>query len=142
MVTYGAPQKKDKRERSGNENRTRRKGRSVLLESQGIPIRTAGRDDTDSGGYPPRYSYRPNHNKYTTGTDSCIPLTPDRTGGERVVPSMIQDKPDDEGAADERDIWEVAHVTEEDFETTEGEVQELYNKLLEMAGWTPTVPEA
>jgi hypothetical protein len=76
-----------KRERSGNENRTRRKGRSVLLESQGIPIRTAGRDDTDSGGYPPRYSYRPNHNKYTTGTDSCMSLAVDRTAGERVVPS-------------------------------------------------------
>ena len=43
---------------------------------------------------------------------------------------------------DERDIWEVAHVTEQDFETTEGEAQDLYDKLMEMAGWTPTVPEA
>jgi len=42
---------------------------------------------------------------------------------------------------DERDIWEVAHVTEEDFETTEGETQDLYDKLMEMTGWTPTVPE-
>jgi hypothetical protein len=33
-------------------------------------------------------------------------------------------------------------VTEEDFETTEGETQDLYDKLMEMAGWTPTVPEA
>ena len=46
-----------------------------------------------------------------------------------------------DGAADERDIWEVAHVTEEDFETTEGEAQDLYDKLMEMGGWTPTVPE-
>jgi hypothetical protein len=38
-----------------------------------------------------------------------------------------QDKEDDEGTADERDIWKVSHVTEEDFETTEGEVQDLYS---------------
>jgi hypothetical protein len=53
-----------------------------------------------------------------------------------------QDKQDDEGAADERDIWEVAHVTEQDFETTEGEAEDLYDKLMAMAGWTPTVPGA
>ena len=53
-----------------------------------------------------------------------------------------QDKQDDEGAADERDIWEVAHVTEQDFETTEGEEEDLYDKLMAMAGWTPTVPKA
>jgi hypothetical protein len=32
-------------------------------------------------------------------------------------------------------------VTEEDFETTEGEAQDLYDKLMELGGWTPTVPE-
>jgi hypothetical protein len=52
---------------------------------------------------------------------------------------------DDEGPPDERDIWEVAHVTEPDFETTEGESQELYDKLISgdsmMSGWTPMVPE-
>ncbi len=32
-----------------------------------------------------------------------------------------EDKEDDEGVADERGMWEGAHVTEEDFETTEGE---------------------
>ena len=53
-----------------------------------------------------------------------------------------EDKQDDEGAADERDIWEVAHVTEQDFETTEGEAEDLYDKLMAMAGWTPTVPKA
>jgi hypothetical protein len=39
-----------------------------------------------------------------------------------------------EGTTDERDIWEVDHVTEEDFETTEGEVQDLYDKHMEMGG--------
>ena len=28
--------------------------------------------------------------------------------------------------------------TEEDFETTEGEVVDLYDKLMEMTGWTVT----
>jgi hypothetical protein len=31
-----------------------------------------------------------------------------------------EDKEDDEGVGDERDIWEVSHVTEEDFESTDG----------------------
>ena len=31
-----------------------------------------------------------------------------------------EDTEDDEGAGDERDIWEVTHVTEQDFESTEG----------------------
>jgi hypothetical protein len=35
-----------------------------------------------------------------------------------------EDKKDDEGTAGERDIWEVAHVTEQDFETTEGETED------------------
>ena len=37
-----------------------------------------------------------------------------------------------------RDIWEVTHVTEEDFETPEGEVEYLYVKLMEMTGWKVT----
>jgi hypothetical protein len=53
-----------------------------------------------------------------------------------------QDNQDDEGATDERDIWEVAHVTEQDFETTEGETEDLYDKLMSMTGWTPTVPKS
>ena len=36
-----------------------------------------------------------------------------------------EDKEDDEGAGDERDIWEVGHVTEEDYESTEGESEDL-----------------
>ena len=34
----------------------------------------------------------------------------------------------------EREIWEVTHVTEEDFETNEGEVEDLYDKLMEQDG--------
>jgi hypothetical protein len=105
-----------KKEKKGKKEGTRigkeGKGRSMILESQGIPVRTVRRDYDDSGACPPRYSYRPNHNKYVTGTDTCMPLAVDRTAGERVVPSTQTrlDKEDDEGAADERDIWEVAHV--------------------------------
>jgi hypothetical protein len=46
-----------------------------------------------------------------------------------------------QGSTDERDIWEVTHVTEEDFdsfETTESESEDLYNKLMEMSCWTVT----
>jgi len=32
-------------------------------------------------------------------------------------------------------------VTEEDFETTEGETEDLYDKLMEMTGWTVTDKE-
>jgi ribosomal protein L40E len=39
---------------------------------------------------------------------------------------------------DERDIWQVTDVTEEDWETTEGEAADLYDKLMEMAGWKVT----
>ena len=46
-----------------------------------------------------------------------------------------EDTEDDEGVGDEREIWSVTHVTEEDFETTEGETEDLYNKLMEMVGW-------
>ena len=49
-----------------------------------------------------------------------------------------EDTEDDEGVGDEREICEVAHVTEEDFETTEGEEEDLYDKLMEMVGWKVT----
>ena len=42
----------------------------------------------------------------------------------------------DEGDTDEREIWEVTHITEEDWETTEGEDVDLLVKLLEMVGWS------
>ena len=40
-----------------------------------------------------------------------------------------------------REIWAVAHVTVEDFETTEGEEVDSYDKLMEMAGWKVTENE-
>ena len=43
---------------------------------------------------------------------------------------------DDEGTADEREICQVTDVTEEDFETTDGESVDLYDKLMAMVGWT------
>ena len=51
------------------------------------------------------------------------------------------DQEDHEGSGVERDNWEVAHVTEEDFESTEGETEDLYDKLMEMTGWKVTVNE-
>jgi hypothetical protein len=87
MVTYGAPPPKKKGKGSGT-----RIGQGREEVSQGIPVRSVGRDDADSGPCPPRYSYRPNHNKYATGTDACMPLAADRTAGERVVSSMIPER--------------------------------------------------
>ena len=49
-----------------------------------------------------------------------------------------EDTEDDEGDGDEREIWSVTHVTEEDFETTEDESKGLYDKLMEMTGWKVT----
>ena len=62
----------------------------MLLEPQGIPVRTAGRDDDDSGACPPRYSYRPNHNKYGTGTDACMRLE------ESNVATIVHNDPGEE----------------------------------------------
>ena len=53
----------------------------------------------------------------------------------RIVENETGGEEDTEGAGDERDIWSVSHVTEEDFETTEGELEDLYDKLMEMEGW-------
>ena len=39
---------------------------------------------------------------------------------------------DDEGFQDERDIWEVTHVSEQELETTEGEGVDLLGELLEL----------
>ena len=43
-----------------------------------------------------------------------------------------EDTEDDEDTGDEREIWSVKHVTEE---TTQGESEDLYDKLMEMVGW-------
>ena len=66
-----------------------------------------------------------------------------RTRQETVTVSILleeesgaeKDKDDDVGAAEEREIWQVTTVTEEDLKTTEGEVVDLYDKLMELAGW-------
>ena len=47
----------------------------------------------------------------------------------------VTDKEDDDGDTYERGIWEVTTVTEEDSETTEGESMDLYDKVMELAGW-------
>ena len=36
---------------------------------------------------------------------------------------------------------DVSHVTEEDFETTEGETEDLHDKLMEVVGWKVTDKE-
>ena len=42
---------------------------------------------------------------------------------------------DDDGFQDDREIWEVTHVSEEDLETTEGEGVDFLVELLEVVGW-------
>jgi hypothetical protein len=75
----------------------------------------------------------------------AIKHTTDRRIREETVPVVnlhVDDstgqeaQEDDEGTADEREIWQVTDVTEEDFETTEGESVDLYDKLMQMVGWT------
>ena len=55
---------------------------------------------------------------------------------QRIEQRHFNDDP-----SDERDIWEVIHVTEEDFENPEGETEDLYDKLMEMTRWTVTDKE-
>ena len=43
---------------------------------------------------------------------------------------------DDDCFPDDREVWEVTHVREEDVETTEGEGVDFLAELLELAGWT------
>jgi hypothetical protein len=45
-----------------------------------------------------------------------------------------EDMVDAEGFQDEREIWEVTHVREEDLETTEGEGVDFLAELLELEG--------
>ena len=42
---------------------------------------------------------------------------------------------DDDGFPDDREVWEVTHVCEEDLETNEGEGVDFLAELLEMTGW-------
>ena len=46
-----------------------------------------------------------------------------------------EDTEDDEGDGDEIEIWSVTHVTEEDFETTEGQTEDLYSEYSGHRNW-------
>jgi len=46
-----------------------------------------------------------------------------------------EEQEDHEGSVDEREIWEVTDVTEEDFEMTEGETVDLYDKNSSWRWW-------
>ncbi len=46
-----------------------------------------------------------------------------------------EDMVDDDGFQTDREIWEVTHVSEEDFETTDREGVDFLSELLELAGW-------
>ena len=43
---------------------------------------------------------------------------------------------DDDCFPDDREVWEVTHVREEDVETTEGEGVDLLGQLLDLTGWS------
>jgi hypothetical protein len=43
---------------------------------------------------------------------------------------------DDDCFPDDREVWEVTHVREEDVQTTEGEGVDFLGELLELSGWT------
>jgi hypothetical protein len=43
---------------------------------------------------------------------------------------------DDDCFSDDREVWEVTHVREEDVERTEGEGVDFLAELLELSGWT------
>ncbi len=53
---------------------------------------------------------------------------------ERVV-FPRQEEVDDDGFPDDREVWEVTHVCEEDLETAEGEGVDFLSELLELVGW-------
>ena len=64
-----------------------------------------------------------------------------RTRQDREVSIITQDDTVDEedlkdyeGVQDEREIWEVTHVSEQELETTEGEGVDFLAELLELVG--------
>jgi hypothetical protein len=58
----------------------------------------------------------------------CINKKTHRGGG--VVPGEEDDMDEDD-----KEIWEVTHVSEEELETTEGEGVDFLTELLEVVGW-------
>ena len=66
----------------------------------------------------------------------------DRRVRQEVCNSAQEESGDGEGMVDDdcfpddREVWEVTHVREEDVETTEGEGVDFLGELLELSGWT------
>jgi hypothetical protein len=66
----------------------------------------------------------------------------DRRVRQEVCNSPQEESDDGEGMVDDdcfpddREVWEVTHVREEDVETTEGEGVDFLGELLELSGWT------
>ena len=46
------------------------------------------------------------------------------------------DMVDDDGFQDDREIWEVTHVREEELETNESEGVDFLGELLDLVGWS------
>ncbi len=61
-----------------------------------------------------------------------VPTTQTRS----ITTGQVQEDEDYEGVQDEREIWEVTHVSEQDLETTEGEGVDLLDKHLDLVGWS------
>ena len=65
----------------------------------------------------------------------------DRRVRQEVCNSPQEESDDGEGMVDDdcfpddREVWEVTHVREEDVETTEGEGVDFLGELLEVVGW-------
>ena len=87
----------------------------VFLEPQDPRPRLVS-DATVSGEFPSRCSERPEY--------------------KQVVNVDEEDMVDDEGVEEEREIWEVTHVSEKDLETTEGKGVDFLAELLELEGWS------
>ena len=141
----------------GHQNRHRRKGEGWCTWTHIAPPCRPGTGDAGSGA-----SLHPHHSNRAVPNTTSTPLVCDKmakrvrlaqqededrrarqeaTNLGRIVENETgeeDDTEDDEGAGDERDIWSVTHVTEENFETTEGEAEDLYDQLMEMAGWKVT----
>ena len=106
------------------------------------PRPTPVSDGTVSGACPPRYSVlglvcekmservvfaRQEEEDRRVRQEVCSIPQEESVDGEGMV--------DDDGFPDDREVWEVTHVCEEDLETTEGEGVHFLAELLEVAGW-------
>ena len=75
----------------------------------------------------------------TAETQRVVPTTQSRltpAGQEQQEESVDgQGMVDDDDFPDDREVWEVTHVREEDLETNEVEGVDFLSELLEMVGW-------